>query len=190
MSQPPESGREFFRAQVELAVYYGPDTPEARQALALDQEMWSNQARLEAAAREAMDESRGESGGEPVMAVLRWLDFKLDLVLYHLRAAERGRFFPHRALTADLSGSGVGLAEPSAEPEGSRVLVSLPLPDSPARPVVAVGQVVREGAAGPEGAAAGIRFVEISEPDRERIIHFTFAKQRQELSRRAEEEGR
>jgi hypothetical protein len=190
MSQPPESGREFYRAETELVIHYGPDTPEARQALALDRELWKNQSRLESAAREALDESRGDEMDGRLLAVLRWLDFKLDLVLYHQRVADRSRFLPHRALTRDLSGSGVGLAQPSAEPEGSRVLVSLTLPDSPSRPVVAVGQVVRGEAAEGHGPEAGIRFVEISEADRERIVHYNFAKQREELSRRAGEEGR
>jgi len=181
-----KSERDFYRAAAQLTVYYGPDEPEARQAMAMDRELWSTHARLEAEANRVLNQGEAADELEPLVAAMRWLDFKLDLVLYHLRSSQQGRYFPHQAPTTDLSGSGVGLAEPSRLPQGSPVLICLPLPDHPSRPVMAMGEVARGGSQADEPSAA-ITFTDISETDRERIVHFTFQKQRQELARRSEE---
>ena len=183
------SDREYFRAAAELTVHYGPDTRQGRQAMALEQEVWSTMAALETQARRIMEEDGVSDEHKPLLKVLQWLDFKLDLVLYHLRSQEQRQHFPYQATTTDISGSGFGLAEVCELELGSRMILSLTLPDAPSRPVVAVGEVVRSEPPG-GGAASAVRFVEISDTDRERIIHFTFQKQRQEIARRSEEEGR
>jgi|GEM_PF-1339967 hypothetical protein len=190
MPKPHASERDFFRIAAQVTVLFGPDTPEARRALAVDQELWQTQSTLETTARQIMEEQPVEEGLKPILAVLRWLDFKSDLILYHLRKQEMRAHFPHQAVTLDLSGSGLALKGDLGLKAGQSVIMSLQLPDAPGRPILAVGEVVRVGPAeGQTQPATAVRFVEISEIDRERIVRYTFQKQRQELARRSEEDS-
>ncbi len=188
MNDSSTSDREFYRSTAAITLHYGPDTRQSRQALALDQEVWNTMAVLENQARQIMEEERVGDEEKPLLKVLSWLDFKLDLVLYHLRSQDHQQHFPYNGTTTEISGSGFGLADPCEMDPGSRILLSLNLPDAPWRPIIALGEVVRTDAS-ISGSPSAVRFVEISDTDRERIIRFTFKKQRQELSRRAEEES-
>jgi hypothetical protein len=187
MGDASASDREFYRATAELSVHYGPDTRGGRQSLAMDHEVWGTMALLEEQARQIMEDESVPEDDKPMLKVLRWLDFKMDLILYHLRAQDQRQHFPYQGTTSDISGSGFGMKEPCELETGSRILMSIILPNAPWRPVLAVGEVVRSDTLS-EGTMSAVHFKEISDTDRERIIHFTFSKQRKELSRRAEEE--
>jgi len=177
--------REFFRTSAGVLVFWGPDTLAGRQAMAMDSEMWDNQSQLEAAARQVLDDGSAQESLRPLLTVLRWLDFKLDLLLHHMRNREQATFFPGRDTTTDLSGSGFGVVEPLGVEPGTRILISLALPDEPSRPVFALGEVVRASQENQsQGAAAAVRFLEIAESDRERVIRFTFTQQRRLLAQR------
>ncbi|MFH1034734.1 MAG: PilZ domain-containing protein [Pseudomonadota bacterium] len=185
MSDNYREGREFFRTEARLPVFWGPDTLAARQAMAMDTEMWDNQSQLESAARQVLEDGSVPESMRPLLTVMRWLDFKLDLILHHVRNREQAAHFPGRTFTTDLSGSGFGVAGPMDLEAGGRVLVSLALPDAPSRPIFALAEVVRAGAEElSHGAAAAVRFVDIAESDRERIIRYTFAQQRRLLAQR------
>lgn len=188
MSDNQRSDREYFRASANLRVFYGPDTMAGRQAMAMDSEMWLNQTQLEAAARQVLEEAGVSEAERPLLSVLRWMDFKIDLVLHHLRLREHALHFPHQTMTTDVSGSGVGLQQNVALTVGEQVLQALYLPDNPSRPVYAVTEVVRVDENQP-GARAALSFVEIAEGDRERVIRFGFAQQRRMLAQRMTEEG-
>ena len=190
MSQEEKSKREFFRAPAELTVLFGPDSPAGRQAMAMDKEMWQTQARLESAAREVLEGQGGDLDYSPLLKVLRWLDFKQDLVLYHLRFREMAEHFPYRATTLDISGTGLGFTGEDLPAQGDKVLICLPLPDSPARPILAAGEVVRVTREPGGRTVAAVTFLDIGEEDQERLIRFTFQKQRQQLAQRAEEDTR
>lgn len=190
MSQEENSCREFYRTESEVLVRYGPDTVEARHAMAMDQDTWHIQSQLEAAARHAMDEAVLPEGMEPVMAALKWLDYKLDLVLYHLTSPKVAAFFPQHAVTSDISGSGLSLANTGDLKVGQRILLNICLSDSPSRTIYAVGEVVRVDSAEEAGEPfTAVRFEDISEEDRERIVRYNFRQQRKDLAKRAEEDG-
>lgn len=185
MSDNPREEREFFRTAAGIMVFWGPDTLAGRQAIALDSKMWEGQGEMEAAARKALQDDKGPEALRPLLSVMRWLDFKLDMILHQIRLHEQAAHFPGRATTTDISGSGFGLAEPLGLEAGSRILVSLALPDEPSRPITALGEVVRAAEADLAlGAAAAVRFLEIAEADRERLIRFTFNQQRRLLAQR------
>ena len=119
---------------------------------------------------------------------MRWLDYKMDLVLYHLRSREMAEHFPRQAGTVDLSGTGISLTGRDLPRAGERILLCLQLPDLPARPLMLAAETVRVDAAGEGDPVAAIQFLEITDEDRERVIRYTFSKQREDLVRRAEEE--
>jgi hypothetical protein len=181
--------REYFRTTARLSVKLGPDTEEGRRAMALDAELWQVQSELETKASRVFQDIPVSEEVVPLLDVMRWLDYKLDLVLYHLRGRELDRFFPHQAVTTDVSGSGLGLTETLPFEPADKVLISLSLPSAPARPLYICGDVVRRGEkeAGP-GAGLAIRFLEINELDRERLIRFNFRQQRRALAKKWSED--
>lgn len=187
-SQENTTERQYFRTSVRLTVRYGEDTDSARQAMAMDREMWSMQSRLEESARGVLEKQSLPESMLPLMDVIRWMDFKLDMVLYHLRMREHDLHFPHQLDIMDISGSGLGVAGVQALETGRRILLAVNLPNSPWRPLYAVGEVVRrDKREEADSDLVGINFVEIADADRERIIRFTFEQQRRQLARRSQE---
>jgi c-di-GMP-binding flagellar brake protein YcgR len=142
---------------------------------------------LESAARQVVEDGAISDSLKPLLNVLLWVDFKIDLILHHLRNNEMTSHFPHLETTSDISGSGFGLTPGSKLKPGTRIVLTMTLPDAPSRPLFAVGEVVRCGDAKSGEQAAAVQFIEISEADRERLIRFTFRQQRRELARRAGE---
>lgn len=186
LDQDQNDGREFFRIAAEVQVFHGPDTAEARQAMAINRDMWDAQSRLEQAARAVMDMEGSLDNN--MLTVMQWLDFKLDLVLHQLRLSQHPLHFPTTTTTANLSGSGLGLAKAQGLAEGDNILLAVELPDAPYRAIYAAARVIWTAEpAGPGEVAAAVRFSEISDVDRERIIRFTFRQQRRDLARRYEE---
>lgn len=185
MNDTAREEREFFRTTAELLVFWGPDSLAGRQAMLLDAKLWEGQGELEAAAHQAMEDDKTPDALRPLLMVLRWLDFKMDMIMHQMRSHEQSAHFPGRARTTDVSGSGFGVAEPLGLEVGSRILVYMPLPDDPARPIMALGEVVRAGECDfGQGAAAAVRFVDILEANRERLIRYTFNRQRKMLAQR------
>ena len=180
-------GREFYRTRAAVTVHFGPDTGAARQAMAVDADLWRAQSKYEQSARNALELDSDEQV-EGVMAVLRWMDFKLDLVLHQLRLTQHAKHFPHTTYSSDLSGSGMGLRDAGDVGEGDIILMALELPDAPYRSVYAVAKVIWvKETPGPDEVACAVQFMEISESDRERIIRYTFRQQRRQLAKRSEE---
>jgi c-di-GMP-binding flagellar brake protein YcgR len=141
---------------------------------------------LEANARRAMDDKDVPENMRGLLSVLRWLDFKLDLILDQLRSRERQAAFPHHLETIDISGAGIGMIDCGQLKLGERIIMAFNLPDSPSQPIYSVGEVVRvaEDPSCDGQARAAVRFEEIAESDRERIIRFTFNQQRRLISQR------
>lgn len=183
--------REYFRISANLPINYGPDTPAGRRIMAMDAQMWQVQSELENAARNVLELDGPGAQDRPLITLLRWMDFKVDLVLHQLRMAHHQAHFPHDCFTTDISGSGLGMTGCREMKAGEQILISLTLPDSPHRAVYAVGQVVWVDITRPAGQAqTAVAFSQISEADRERLIRFTFRQQRRDLARRSEEAQR
>jgi hypothetical protein len=190
MTEPTLKEREYYRAPAQLTVRYGPETPEARHIMAMDSELWATQSQLEIAARRSLEDASIDENLAPILDLIRWMDFKLDLVLYHLRSQQISKHFPAQVITTDISGSGIGFAQAAELQPGERIIMTLTLPEAPGQPLFAVGEVTRVDAQAPPGQAqAAVRLLEITESDQERIIRFNFHQQRKELARRAKEDS-
>lgn len=185
MADTGQSDREYYRARATLAVRYGPDTPEGRRIMAMDRDLWDTQSGLEETARQILDTGDLPDNLKPLLPLMRWLNFKMDLVLHHLRQRELGVHFPKEGNTTDLSGSGLGLENAPEVRVGDTLILAFTLPQNPSRPVYAVGEVVRLAQSPPNAA---VTFREIAESDRERIIRYTFRQQRKELAQRMQKE--
>ena len=186
---PQNFEREYFRAPADILVYYCPENPENRRLMSMEWGAAEHQMDLEANSRLDFHDPESKELYGPLMPVLRWLDFKLDLILLQVRLQSRPNLFTSFIRTADISGSGCGVTNGEELIPGQRLLLALSLPDAPARLLYAVGQVVRShdqegtGAAGQEDAQphSAIHFVEIEESDRERIMRFAQSQQRKML---------
>ena len=80
--------------------------PKARQIMAMDADIWQAQSELESKARQVMEDSAVDDSLKPILNMIMWLDFKVDLVLHHLRTNEVLSHFPNAEKTTDISGSG------------------------------------------------------------------------------------
>ncbi|KIX15393.1 PilZ domain-containing protein [Dethiosulfatarculus sandiegensis] len=191
MNPDEPNTREYFRTKARLSVQYGPYTSQAAEAMMLDEQVWNIQSDIEHRAKTIMDEGAHPESLKPFIDVARWLDFKLDLILHRLRTQEIKKLLPHQVFSFDISGSGVSLEKgPGLEPE-KELILAITLPDAPGRPVYARGQVLRtQKDALEKHPCAAVQFSQISETDRERLIHYTFRQQRRELARRAGEADR
>ncbi len=188
MNENNSSERQFYRTSVRLLVRYGTENESSRQAMAMDQEMWAMQSKLEEAAGAVWEKQSLSESVMPLLDVIRWMDFKIDMILYHLRTREYDLHFPGKMNVVNISGSGLGVCGESDLTLGQRIILAINLPNSPWRPVYAIGEVVR--ADQPDDCDdnhIGINFVEIADSDRERIIRFTFEQQRRQLARRNQE---
>ncbi len=188
MSDKAQSEREFFRTGAKLSLRFGPDTQEGRRSMTMDEAVWRTQSELEEASRRTLEDGEKSPELAPVLAMLRYLDYKVDLILHHLRSSVIDSHFPHHTYTTDISGSGLAVQAHSELRLGERVLISLSLPDLPSRPIFAAAKVVRSDGGGQ--GEIGLALEEISESDRERLVRLTFARQREELARRSQEEDR
>ena len=189
MTQNETGDREYFRVKASLMVRLGPDTQKGRQAMAMDSEMWQAQSGTEQKAISIMENMSVDDEVKPLLEVMRWLDYKLDLVLHQLRTRELEEYFPLQTMTTDISGSGLGLVSAMEFEQGAGVLVALSLPDSPARPLYASGKIVRSDAVQSQNQAEfAVHFVDITDLNRERLIRFNFRQQRRALAARTAEE--
>ena len=188
MNENNSSEREYYRTDVHLLVRYGTENEGSRQAMAMDQQMWAMQSKLEQAAGEVWENKGLSESVLPLLDLIRWMDFKIDMILYHLRTREHDLHFPGTLDVINISGSGLGVCGKSDLTPGQRIILAINLPNSPWRPMYALGEVVRIKQ--PDDGDAndiGINFVEIADADRERIIRFTFEQQRRQLALRNQE---
>ena len=189
MPDSSQTDREFYRVRAQVGLRYGPETPHARQAMAMDAEVWRSQSSLEAQARKVWEDQTVSDDVKPLLTVMRWLDFKLDMVLHQLRQQQLERIFPHQGATTDISGSGLSFITKFGTGANQRLIMSIALPDAPGRPVFAVGEVLRVEPSEVEGhELVAVNLIELADEDRERIIRYVFGLQRRELALRAEEE--
>jgi len=90
---------------------------------------------------------------------------------------------PTAATSLDLSGGGMRLRVAGEWQFGSVVHVRIALPEE--KPVEAAGRIVRVVEDESTGVSYGVRFDDIEEDDRERLIHFVFARMRGQALRGA-----
>lgn len=84
--------------------------------------------------------------------------------------------------TADLSGGGVALYTPQPLLDGAILDMWIALPEG--EEIHATGQVMRVGDRGPDGSQiAGVRFIGLTERDRNAVIRFIFREQRERRRR-------
>jgi len=170
---PKASRRNYFRIDTELPLRISPVREEER-------------ARLERAIlqREPVD----FEGLDPQLAL--WLDrieSKLDDLIVHLGLDADG-VRPTQIVAVTLSGGGISVPSPPAEPGHSLYRIDFELPGPAARGVRALGEVVSRPGVAEATPTVALRFVAITSEDRDAIVRFTLDVERTRLRSRAEQQ--
>ncbi len=133
---------------------------------------------------------------DPAMADLkRWLvriDEKLDLLLDKVGQSHSAAHDECLGRARNISGAGVGLVLKTRLPVGQLVLVSITVPGFSIGTLQAYGEVVRVTALGDssdETFETSIKFLIISEKEREKLIGYAFCQRRREIRGAREENG-
>ncbi len=112
---------------------------------------------------------------DPVMTALERIERQLARVIDRLEWEERSP--PIQPTSINLSGAGVRFAGRQALAPGALLELALVLPGDPPIRIRTVGEVVRHKRIGrsPNGShEIAVRFVNVSDRDRESIIRYTF----------------
>ena len=176
-----ENAREHFRVPAKVRVFFCEDSPEARNSMVTDYAVWtSHPSEMPEASRTALtDINNVHEGLKPLYAMMQWLNFKMDTVLYQLRVVSRSNIFTENLITTDISLNGFGFDKVIDAAVGSKLLLALHLPDEPVHPVYTVGILVRNSQGSGEAVSPGaVVFDELSDSDRERIARFAFSFER------------
>ncbi len=175
------NAREHYRIPAKIRVFFCQDSAEARSLMVSDYAIWASQPVEfpESAKQPLTDIGNVQQELKPLYAMMQWLNFKMDTVLYQLRVVSRSKVFTEHLLTSDLSVAGFAFGQKLNLALGSRLLLALHLPDEPVHPVYTVGVLVRDGMGCNDSPTPGaIVFEEISDADRERIARFAFSFER------------
>jgi hypothetical protein len=117
--------------------------------------------------------------------LLGWLDRmerKLDRLLSHYDLIEYSTLDERDRQNIELSGSGLSFQSDEAIACGTGVLLEFELPETPARTVRCLARVVQELGRDEAGMeAVGVSFEAIRQIDRDAIVRYTLAVQRQEI---------
>ena len=186
-----ESDREYFRIEDRLAIEYRRLSPEEFRRL-------ENLMRYHPSCKSEGPHAAGFQGefivcGEEqdreLFAYLKMLDRKLDMILGLLDAKKSGETYKSLDTRVNISGAGIRFLSDGPLDAGERVELRIVLPTSPFFRLSALCEVVRTQEQTTGAAAAwqiALKFIVINEYDRDVLINYIFAKERERM--RAEKE--
>lgn len=129
---------------------------------------------------------------DKLYAYLQVLDKKLDAIIQLLSGKTDEQAFTAQYVDVDIGGAGISFASEIPLAEGAYIELRIVLPVFPYPKVTALCEVVRKEKDGDPGAAAkvALKFLAISEKDRDCLINYVFLKERERLRSNKEEAGR
>ena len=119
-----------------------------------------------------------------LMEFMFQINEKLDKVIDMLGGEHPDQNHIHVEETVNISGSGVSFIVSSSVPVGSLLDISLFIPDFPMGMFNVQGEVIRINPGKGDEAGCyeiGIKFLNLSEEERERLIEYTFRQQRRTI---------
>ncbi len=131
---------------------------------------------------------------DPLMArALNSIDRKLNLLLRLLIETNFPDVGQEPPVGVNLSGGGLRMVIPEQLVTGQKVLVELTLPTMPPAAITSIAAVVRVVPAPAQEEAnryeTALKFIDIHEDDREKIIRYVFKRQRHQIRNRAAQES-
>ena len=124
------------------------------------------------------------------VALIGWLDRierKLDRLLGHQGLTETKSLEASDRKSVELSGSGMSFSSDETNEPGNALLLEFELPETPIRVVRCMGRVVEETES--LRGRVGVAFETIRQSDRDAIVRYTLAVQRQQIRGRGAAES-
>ncbi len=126
---------------------------------------------------------------DPLMArALNSIDRKLNLLLRLLIETNVAEIGHEPPVGVNLSGGGLRMVIPDQLAAGQKLVVELTLPTMPPVGITSIAEVVRvlsvDTAEGETRYETALKFIDIHEDDREKIIRYVFKRQRHEIRNR------
>lgn len=186
--------REYFRIEDRLSIDFRRVGPEEflrlENIIRYHPSCKSEEPRDAALRRDFIVCSEGED--RELFAYLKVLDTKLDMILELLEEKKSGDDYKSLHTRVNISGAGIRFFSDGPLDVGDRVELRIALPTSPFSRLSSLCEVVRteQTAAAADGAGwqIALRFIVINEYDRDFLINYIFAKERERM-RTGKEDG-
>jgi c-di-GMP-binding flagellar brake protein YcgR len=127
-----------------------------------------------------------------IYAYVKMIDKKLDMILDLLCKSRDDGLYLSRYINVNISGAGIRFTTDVNLHEGEQVELKVILPIPPYPKITSLCDVVRSSACKVNGVAnweTALTFTTINEDDRDLLINFIFAKERELLRYRKEQAG-
>ena len=194
----PAERREFFRIREHLPLEYR--VISHKEFLQLEDKVKYNSGILIDAMHEIyfLREKIIETGSkkDKLFAYMQIIDRKLDTLIELLTRSKNDETYAVRYVPVDIGGAGIRFTSDVRLNRGDYVDMKIILPVFPYPKITALCEVLRSGAVAEQGEASGagnwevaLRFLTISEKDRDCLINYIFLKEREGLRSRKEEAG-
>jgi hypothetical protein len=176
--------REYVRALISTKAKVARIDPKQLEPLSeLGGEMFPGNAEYDRESKAGTEEAFPRWANQFAQCLQR-IDEKLDRILAKLEC-ERSDVSPARDATIkDISGSGMGLVLSDPVETGQLLQISMSLPGFPLNSFQAYGRVVRISARSGKDKGlfdAAVKFLQISDTDREHLIAYSFSAQRKAI---------
>jgi hypothetical protein len=136
--------------------------------------------------------SKDEKEKGQIYKYIKMIDKKLDMILDLLSKSKDDGLYLNRYINVNISGAGIRFTTDINLHEGERVELKIILPIPPYPKITSLCDVVRSSACKVNGIAnweTALTFTTINEDDRDLLINFIFAKERELLRNRKEQTG-
>ncbi|MCX5813453.1 MAG: PilZ domain-containing protein [Proteobacteria bacterium] len=140
--------------------------------------------------KEIVSTDKKEKG--QIYSYIKMIDKKLDIIIDLLNRSRDDGLYISRYINVNISGAGVRFTTDVNLNEGERVELRVILPFPPYPKITSLCEVVRSMAVKVNGIAnweIALTFATINEDDRDLLINFIFAKERELLRYRKEQAG-
>ena len=109
------------------------------------------------------------------------INLKLNLIISAISSGGKKNIFNRAPIQASLSEGGLGFTTGEEVSEGDIFLLEIMLPIFPIAVIKTLGRAVRIASLPEGGTSVGFKFINITEENRDKIVHFLFKKQREWL---------
>ncbi len=111
------------------------------------------------------------------------INVKLNLIISILAGENKTDILNRKPVEANLSEGGIGFTTSEKMEEGTLLEIKMVLPVFPIALIKVWGRVVRTEPLSAGGYRTGIQYIQIREEDQNKIVHYLFKKQREDLRR-------
>jgi c-di-GMP-binding flagellar brake protein YcgR len=136
--------------------------------------------------------SNNEKDKGQIYTYIRMIDKKLDMILDLLYKSKDDALYLSRYINVNISGAGIRFTTDAKLHEGEQVELKVILPTPPYPKITSLCDVVRSSVCEINGITnweTALTFTTINEDDRDLLINFIFAKERELLRYRKEQAG-